>query len=126
MQKINSTIKRHVSNASNINVVNNDFHRIIFNVLLWSFGALVLLYVFLLGNMVKNIVERKSLESDVRALSSEVGNLELAYLAASSSIDLPFSYSLGFKETKATFANRKSDKTLGYGNDNIKVVQNEI
>lgn len=91
------------------------------NIIFWSFGTLALLYVLLLGNMVRNIVERRSLETGMRALSSEVGNLELAYLSASNSVDLNFSHSLGFKETKTIYATRKS---LGFGN--VKVLQNEI
>jgi hypothetical protein len=93
-------------------------------------GLLVcsLLYVLFLGNMVSNIVARRSLEVQARNLSSEVGNLELTYLSMSSGIDLAFSYDKGFKETKINFATRKS---LGLGStsapiSNIKNTQNDL
>ena len=128
MKRINSQLKRQINNAGQIDVVDNDIKRLVWRVLLWSFGLLALLYILFLGNMVRNIAERKSLEADWRSLSNEVGSLELAYLSLSNNIDLPFSYSMGFKETKATFAARKP---LGLGItpssfDNLKTFQDEI
>ena len=69
--------------------------------------------------MVFNIVERKALEGRALTLSNEVGNLELEYLSVSQKVDLNLAYSLGFKETKKTFANRKA---LG----SISIAKNEI
>ena len=128
MKRISSQLKRQINNAGQIDVVDNDIKRLVWRVLLWSFGVLALLYVLLLGNMVRNIAERKNLEADWHSLSNEVGSLELAYLSLSNNIDLPLSYSMGFKETKATFATRQS---LGLGItsssfDNLKVLQDEI
>jgi hypothetical protein len=77
--------------------------------------------MFILGNTVKNILERRSFETDARAISSEVGDLELTYLNMSNGIDLNYSHAKGFKEAKANFATRKS---LGFGN--IKDTQNDI
>ena len=88
-----------------------DLDRFTLRFILWSFGILLLVYALLLGNMVFNVVERRSLELHARALSNEVQELELTYLSLSNAIDLDFSHSLGFKETKANFATRKS---LGY------------
>lgn len=88
-------------------------------IMLWSFGVLALWYVFLLGNMVMNIVERRSLEKETFSLSNEVRDMELVYLSMSNNIDLAFSHSIGFKETAAKFATRKS---LG----SIKIAKNEI
>ncbi|MEJ0002369.1 MAG: hypothetical protein WDN09_04385 [bacterium] len=48
--------------------------------------------------------------------------MELTYLAESNKVDLALSYSMGFKETKATFATRKSLKSLG----SVKVSNNEL
>ncbi len=108
------------SYAGNVNIIiNNNLHRRILNLMLWTLGALALFYVFFLGNMVFNIVERKALEGYARTLSSEVGNLELQYLSVSQKIDLDLAYSLGFKEVKTKFATRKS---LG----SISVAKNEI
>ena len=94
--------------VKSVNVIINNIEKLAFNLIIGSFGALTILYVFFLGNMVMNIVERRGLETDMRLLSSEVRNLELSYLSLSNHLDLPLSYSLGFKETKASFATRKS------------------
>ena len=108
------------SYTGGINIVNNNnMQACMLNILLLSFGIFAFIYVLFLGNMVFNIVERKSLETNARVLSSEVGKLELAYLSISNKIDLTFSYSLGFTEAKAKFATRKS---LG----NLKLANNEI
>src|SRR3989344_5700199 len=87
---------------------NTDLDKIVLNAILSAFGALALLYVLILGNMVFNIIERKALEKEALALSSEVGKLELTYLSLSGTLDEALSASLGFKETKASFAARKS------------------
>lgn len=114
----------------NVNIMNNNIEvqKIILNTIISVFGGLALLYVLILGNMVFNIVQRKALEKEALALSNEVGNLEISYLSVSNSVDLALSSSMGFKETKATFAVRKS---LGYSVageafGNLKLVQNEI
>ncbi len=80
----------------------------IFHIMIMSFGALGLCYAIILGNMVMNIVERRSLEKEAVSLSNEVADMELAYLSLSNKIDLDLSYSLGFKEVKPNFATRKS------------------
>ena len=109
--------------AGNVNVVNNDMQKIFFRAILWSFGALAILYLLFLGNMVKNIVERRSFEANARTLGNEVRDLELTYLSLSNNVDLAFSHSLGFKETQATFATRKA---LGFGSAGVKVDQNDL
>ena len=88
------------------------YEKLILNIIFCSFGALAFLYVLFLGNMVGNIIERRSLEANARALSSEVKDLELTYLSMSNNVDLALSHSMGFQETKITFATRKS---LSYG-----------
>lgn len=108
------------SYTDGVNIVNNNnIEERIFKTVIFSGIVLALFYMLILGNMVFNIIERKSLEADARTLSNEVGNLELQYLSMSNKIDLNFSYALGFKETKTKFATRKS---LG----SIKVANNEI
>lgn len=106
--------------TAGVNIVNNNnIEQRMLKTLLFFAGMLILFYVLILGNMVLNIIERKSLEADARTLGNEVGNLELQYLSMANKIDLNYSYALGFKETKTKFATRKS---LG----SIKVVSNEI
>ncbi len=105
MREMSLKLKRY---ASNINIINNNAQMLMLRVVLFSFGALALSYVLILGNIVFNIVERKTAETKVRALSSIVGDLELQYLDMSNNIDLNLSKEMGFKEINATFATRKS------------------
>lgn len=118
MKEMSSKLKMHVQN---VNVINNNFERATLNTILAFFAALAFLYIILLGNMVSNIVERRSLELSVRSLSSDVGSLELTYLSMSNGVDMNLSHSLGFKETKATFATRKS---LGLNSGALVSVKN--
>lgn len=110
--KINKEIR-------SISILSCDIERAMLHFIFGSFGALAVLYVFLLGNMVSNIVQRRTLELNARTLSGEVRDLELTYLSMSGSIDLALSHSMGFKETKVNFATRKS---LG----SIKTFKNDI
>lgn len=88
-------------------------------VMLLSLAILVLIYVFVIGSMIFNIVKRKNLEAEARALSNEVRELELNYLSLSDKIDLNFSRTLGFNEAQIQFATRKS---LG----SVKIAKNEL
>jgi hypothetical protein len=119
MRQATLQLKTRINN--NVNITNNniEIRRIVLNVMLAVLATLALWYVLILCNMVFNIVERKSLEKESLTLSNEVGDLELSYLSVSNSIDATLSSSMGFKETKATFAIRKS---LG----SIKLASNEI
>ncbi len=116
-------------NIRGVDVVNNNnIEKIALNIILWSFGALALSYIFLMGNMVLNIVERQGSEARARVLTNEVRNLEVTYLSMSNDVDLNLSYSMGFKETKAIFATRKSfgfAESATYSNK-LKVVKNEF
>lgn len=109
----------------NINIMNNniDIQKTILNSMLSTLALLAFLYILILGNMVFNIVQRRTLEKEALTLSSEVGNLELSYLSLLSNTDFTLSSSMGFKETKATFATRKS---LGYILLNLNLDKNEI
>ncbi len=110
-----------------ITIINNSAEKIIFHIILWSFAVLALLYVLFLGNMVRDIIARRSLETSARTLGSEVRDLELTYLSMSSNVDLPLSYSMGFEEIKPTFATRRP---LGYStvskSSNTKIAQNDL
>jgi len=110
----------------NVNIMNNniEIRGIILNAMLFVIVALAFWYVLILGNMVFDIVQRKTLEKEMLTLSNEVGNLELTYLSISNNVDMALSSSMGFKETKAIFATRKA---VGFNSiDNIKSANNEI
>ena len=100
------------SYVGSVNVMDNRNlrHRLLFAIL-YSFGILAAFYIFILGSMVFNIIERKGFEKEALSLSNEVGNLELVYLSMSNKVDLNLSFSLGFEEVKPKFAIRK---TLGF------------
>jgi len=117
--KFNSYIK-------SVSVINNNIEKLALNFILWSFLALSILYVLFLGNMVSNIVERRSLEKEALALTSEVGEFELTYLSMSNNIDYSLSKSLGFKETKAIFAKRKSIGLRTEPSSPIKISKNDL
>ena len=105
MRAISSKINMSIRNVS---IINNNIEGLVLRTILWSFLGLALCYVFLLGNMVFNIVERRSLEKYALSLSNEVRDMELTYLSVSNNIDLAFAHSLGFKETKPKFATRRA------------------
>jgi len=125
MRQISSKLNIYIAGAS---IINNGIQKLTLNIIFWSFGALVFFYVLILGNMVKNIVERQSLEARVYTLTNEVRNLEATYLSMSNNVDLALSYSMGFKNTQATFTTRKAlglnsaSKPLG----SLEIVQNDI
>jgi hypothetical protein len=104
-----------------VSIVNSNLEKIALRFVLWSFLVLSLFYLFMLGNTVRNIIERRSFDTEARNISAEVSNLELTYLNMSNSIDLNYSHAKGFTEAKANFATRKS---LGFGN--IKNTQNDL
>ena len=113
----------------NVGVVNNNIEKFILQIIFWSFGTLALLYVLFLGNMVKNIVERRSMETEARTLSNDVSNLELTYLSMSNNVDLTLSYSMGFKQATPTFATRKTLGLISTNNepfDSVKIAQNDL
>ena len=111
--------------VKSVDAINNNIEKKLLNIFLWSFAGLAFLYVVFLGNMVSNIVERRSLEAEGRTLSSVVSSLELTYLSMSNDVDFTLSSSLGFKETKPIFATRKS---VGFKSEPsvIKVVKNDL
>lgn len=124
MKQITAKFNTYTDRVKNPSIMSEDVGRILSRFILLSFGALAIFYVLILGNMVRNIIERRGLEVSIRALGSEVGELELSYLSLSNSVDLQLSYSMGFKDIKPTFATRK---TVGLRSiDNIKVAQNGI
>jgi hypothetical protein len=108
--------------AQNTNVINNNAENLMLRAVLGAFGFLAIWYILILGNIVFNIIERRTTETAVRTISSEVNNLELDYLALSKNIDFELSQKLGFKEVKAQFTTRKSLSTLG----SINLAQNGI
>jgi len=118
MRQATLQFKTRIENAS---ITNNNLEvrKIVLNTMLAILVALAFWYVLIIGNMVFNIAERRTLEKEALALTNEIGNLELSYLSISSSVDLALSSSMGFKETKATFATRKALGSLNLDKNEI-------
>ena len=116
-------ISAKVNNYTNkTGIMTNNIERITLRFIFGALGVLGLVYLLVLGTTVSNIIARKVLESNARALSNEVNNLEINYLAMSNNINLNLSHSLGFKEIKANFATRKSFGLLS----SVKISKNDI
>ena len=121
MKQASLKLKRYVSN---VKVLDNNLEHHILRTILVSFGILGLIYMFILGSMVFDIVERRSLEKEVLSLSNDVGSLELDYLSLSNKVNLNFSYSLGFRQVKPKFATRQ---ILGFNSSSLdRKLDNEI
>jgi hypothetical protein len=90
-------------------VQNTSTQRVIFRVLIASLILLAVVYVYLIGSITFNVLARKSLETTVHKLGSNISNLELNYLASLSKIDKNYALSLGFIDVQGNiFAKRDS------------------
>jgi hypothetical protein len=86
----------------------------------YTFGILALLYLYILGNTVSNIVERRSHEAKIKTLTTEVAELELHFLALSGKIDPDYGRSLGFVESgQEHFATKKSVGSVSFNNNEL-------
>ena len=106
--------------AGSVSIVNNNnLERRIFTTLLLGFAFFTAIYLLLLGNMIFNIIERKTAETEIRNLSSSVSGLELSYLSLSKNINLDMAGSLGFSETsQKKFTSRKALGSLKLASSN--------
>ena len=100
-------------------VINSNLRETIFKAMLYALGALALVYVLLLGNMVFNIIARKALQAHASAMTGKLSELELQYLSMSNKIDVTFAKSIGFQETKMKFATRESLGSLSMANNEL-------
>ena len=92
---------------------NNNLDRKVLFCLVSVFAVLVVSYVYFIGSIVFNILERKTVEADVRSLKSNVGQMELQYLSLNNSVDLAFAREKGYEEPKNLyFASRQSLVTI--------------
>ncbi len=99
------TYKTQQSHTTVLN--RNDLNRRIFFMMLSLFLLVGGLYVYFLGNIVFSVLERKTVETEIKALAQNVNELEIAYLAKDNNINLALATSLGFTEAReALFASR--------------------
>jgi hypothetical protein len=101
--------------SGKVKVIDNDnLQSRIFRILLVLLGALALCYFLISVKMVFNIVARQDLGIQVKNLTKEVSDLELKYFSLSSKLDIASSKEMGFQETRAQFATRKSLTALEF------------
>lgn len=79
---------------------NNYSRRSLFKFLIGGLIVLAIVYVYLIGSITFNVLARKSLENTVRVSSSNVSQLELAYLSGISEIDKDYALSMGFVDAR--------------------------
>lgn len=66
-------------------------------------------YIYLIGVIVFNIVERKNAEAEMKSINNHLTQLEFEYLNKSRGISLEYAKTLGFKEpSKIGFVGRSA------------------
>ncbi len=84
---------------------NNDINRRVFYIVLSLFGIISGLYVYFLGTIVFNVLERRTVATEAQTLRGEVNDLQIRYLSLNNSVNLTLATNLGFNEAKgAIFA----------------------
>lgn len=70
-------------------------------------AMLFVVYIYLVGSITFNVIARKSLETTVIGLNSQVNQLELSYLGSVNKIDKEYALSKGFVDVHQNiFASR--------------------
>ncbi len=92
-------------------VENSHTQRTIFRALISALVLLSLVYIYLIGSITFNVLARKSLDTTVHNLGSQVSSLELTYLSETSGIDQNYAQSLGFVDVQnSIFATRDTPR----------------
>jgi hypothetical protein len=78
---------------------NTNTQKILFRILLISLVVLFTGYIYLIGSITFNVIARKTLETKVVNLSSNVNQLDLTYLNNINKIDKEYALSAGFIDT---------------------------
>jgi hypothetical protein len=73
-----------------------------FYVLVTLIAFVSFFYGFFVQQTIMNVVEREKTLKEARVLSSEIGDLESAYIALKNNITLDFAYAQGFKDADTT------------------------
>lgn len=86
---------------------NMNTQRALFRVMIICLVVLFTAYAYLIGSITFNVIARKSLESTILSLNSEVNELEITYLDNVNQIDKDYALSKGFVEVHQNiFASR--------------------
>ena len=86
---------------------NMNTQKVLFRIMIISLVVLFTAYVYLIGSITFNVIARKSLESTIANLTTEVNELEISYLDGLNSIDKDYALSKGFVDVRRNiFASR--------------------
>ncbi|HXK35084.1 MAG TPA: hypothetical protein VJ103_01090 [Candidatus Paceibacterota bacterium] len=85
----------------------NDLQNI-WQVVIFASVASFLSYLYIVGSITFNVIERKNIENEIKNSNSQLSQLELEYLSLDREINLDLAWTLGFIENSNTFfAERK-------------------
>jgi hypothetical protein len=79
---------------------NISTQKILLRILLSLVVVLSISYIYFIGNITFNVIARKSLETSLANLSSEVNKLDLVYLNKINEIDKDYAIANGFVENR--------------------------
>lgn len=86
---------------------NMNTQKMLFRIMIISLVVLFTAYVYLIGSITFNVIARKSLESTIANLTTEVNELEISYLDGLNSLDKDYALSKGFVDVRQNiFASR--------------------
>ena len=75
-------------------------------ILLFVLVGLFLGYMYMVGNVIFDVVAQNEIKSTNRTLMSEISSLELGTLSIQNNLNISFAKSLGFVESTPRFATR--------------------
>ncbi len=91
---------------------NINTQKILLRLLICMVVLLSGIYFYLIGSITFNIVARRSLENNIANLSSEVSQMDLAYLSKVNQINKEYAISNGFVELKQNLFVSKEIKSV--------------
>jgi len=79
---------------------NINTQKVLFRILFGSVVFLSLVYIYLIGSITFDVIARKSLENTIASMTSQVNQLDLAYLNKINEINKEYALSNGFVEVR--------------------------
>ncbi len=75
--------------------------------LMSTFCVLSVVYMYFLGTIIVNIINRKTVDQEIRTLTSDIGTLELRFLSRTRELDLAYAQTRGFVEPQKIYFAQK-------------------
>lgn len=90
-----------------------DFQEKIFWFLLVCIGAVSVFYMYIVGNTIINVVDRRTAEATIKDISSDVSALESRSIALAQGINLSVAENMGFRDiAKIDYVSRGGALTM--------------